>query len=197
MSLYVNDFSGTGRTSALLFYPIQGESRPYASRNEIADEFPWLKKKFLYYRDYAIADLSSIFTPDQLVGMQELKVKQLKNCWLESKNGKLILHELPVPAQFSPLQNALVTDIDHDGRKEILALGNFYPFRVQLGREDAGKGVLLQWDKKAGILTELVLYKDVFIDGDIRDALQVQTAKKENLIIVSKNNDSVQVIKYK
>ena len=197
MSLYVNDFSSMGKISALLFYPIQGKSRPYASRNEIVDEFPWLKKKFLYYHVYATADLGSIFTPDQLVGMQELKAKQLKNCWLENKNGKLIFHELPVPAQFSPIQNAIVTDIDHDGQKEILAVGNFYPFRVQLGREDGGTGILLQWDKKAGKLTESRLKKGVFIDGDIRDALQVQTAAKDNLIIVSKNNDSVQVIKYK
>jgi enediyne biosynthesis protein E4 len=197
MSLYVNDFSGTGKTSALLFYSIKGESRPYASRNEMVDEFPWLKKKFLYYRDYAVADLGSIFTADQRVGMQELKARHLKNCWLENSNGKLTIHELPVPAQFSPIQNAMLTDINQDGQKEILAVGNFYPFRVQLGREDGGTGILIQWDKKAGKLTESRLNKGVFIDGDIRDALQVQTAAKDNLIIVSKNNDSVQVIKYK
>lgn len=197
MSLYVNDFSRTGRSHAMLFSFIQGESWPYPSRNEIVDEFPWLKKKFLYYRDYATAQLNTIFTAEQMEGMQELKARQLKNCWLENKNGKLVLHELPVPAQFSPIQNAVLTDVDHDGRKEILALGNFYPFRVQLGREDAGMGVLLQWDKKAGNLTESSLNKGVFIDGDIRDALALQTVKKDNLIIVSKNNDSVQVIKYK
>jgi enediyne biosynthesis protein E4 len=197
MSLYVNDFSGTGKSSALLFYSIQGESRPYASRNEIVDEFPWLKKKFLYYGEYALADLGSIFTPDQRVGMQELKARQLKNCWLENNNGNLTIHELPVPAQISPIQNAMLTDINHDGQKEILAVGNFYPFRVQLGREDGGTGILIQWDKKAGKLTESRLNKGVFIDGDIRDALQVQTAAKDNLIIVSKNNASVQVLKYR
>jgi hypothetical protein len=197
MSLYVNDFSRTGRSHAMLFSYIQGESWPYPSRNEIVDEFPWLKKKFLYYRDYATAQLNTIFTSEQMEGMQELKARQLKNCWLENKNGKLVLHELPVPAQFSPIQNAVLTDVDHDGRKEILALGNFYPFRVQLGREDAGMGIFLQWDKKAGNLTESRLSKGVFMDGDIRDALTLQTAKKDNLIIVSKNNDSVQVFKYK
>ncbi len=197
MSLYVNDFTKTGRTQALLFYYIQGESWPYPSRNEIVDEFPWLKKKFLYYRDYATAHLSSLFTPEQLEGVQELKAKQLKNCWLENRNGKLVMHELPVPAQFSPIQNAVIVDMEHNGKKEMLVIGNFFPFRVQLGREDSGMGLLLQWDKKGGNVIQSGLNPGIFICGDTRDAVQVQTAQKDNLIIISKNNDSVQVIKYK
>jgi hypothetical protein len=197
MSLYINDFTKTGRSQPLLFYYIQGQNWPYPSRNEIVDEFPWLKKKFLYYRDYATAHLNTIFSPEQLEGVRELKAKQLKNCWLENTGGKLVLHELPVPAQFSPIQNIVIGDMDHDGKKEILAVGNFFPFRVQLGREDAGMGVLLQWDRKTGNVVQSGLSPGVFLDGDVRDAVQIQTAAKDNLIIISKNNDSVQVIKYK
>ena len=65
-----------------VFYYIHGESWPYSSRKKIVDEFPWLMKKFLYYRDYATAHLNTIFTPEQLEGVQELK--QFKNCWFEN-----------------------------------------------------------------------------------------------------------------
>jgi len=70
-----------------VFYYIHGENWPYPSRNEIVYEFFGLKKKFLYYRDYATAHLNTIFIPEQLEGVQELKAKQLKNCWLENTGG--------------------------------------------------------------------------------------------------------------
>jgi hypothetical protein len=66
---------------------------------------------------------------------------------------------------------------------------------VQLGREDAGKGVLLQWDLKKHSLVQSNLSTGICADGDVRDVLSVQTANHEQLIIISKNSDSVQVIK--
>lgn len=198
MTLCVNDFFKTGRTAPVLCYYIQGENYPYASKNEITEGMPALKKKFLYYKDYAQAHLSDIFTPEQMQGMQELKVNELKNCRLENTgNGKLVLHELPIAAQFSTIQGAVVSDVNNDGITEIFVAGNFYPFRVQLGREDAGKGMLLQWDKGTHNLVPFSLAMGANIDGDVRDVLQVRMANQEPVIIISKNNDSVQVIKRK
>jgi hypothetical protein len=183
------------KTEPVLCYYIQGKSYPYASRNEILEDMPALKKKFFYYKDYAVASFNDIFTPEQQKGMNELKAFELKNCWLENSGGKMILHELPLAAQFSAIQGALVTDVNNDGVKEIFCAGNFYPFRVQLGREDAGKGVLLQWDSKKHLLVQSNLSTGIRADGDVRDVLSVQTANHEQLIIISKNSDSVQVIK--
>lgn len=195
MTLCANDFMHSGKTEPVLCYYIQGENYPYASRNEMIEEMPALKKKFLYYKDYAIAKLPDIFTQEQQQGMQELKVFELRNCWLENtNNGKLLLHALPMQAQFSAIQGATMTDLNNDGVKEIFAAGNFYSFRVQLGREDAGKGVLLQYDKRKGAVVPSLLPMGISADGDIRDVIQVTTATKAPLIVVSKNNAAVQVL---
>jgi hypothetical protein len=131
-------------------------------------------------------------------GLQELRAFQLKNCWLENTGkGKLLLHELPVEAQFSAIQGATVIDADNDGVKEIFAAGNFYPFRVQLGREDGGKGILLQWDNFSHHLVASSLNMGIVADGDVRDVLQIHTVKNEKLILISRNNDSLLVIKNK
>ena len=189
MRLCVNDFLHTGKTESVLCYYIKGTNYPYASRNEMLDEMPLLKKKFLYYKDYAVAKLNDIFTADQMQGMTELKANELKNCWLENTgNGKLVLHELPIAAQFSTIQGAAVINLNN-GSKAIFAAGNFYPFRVQLGREDAGKGILLQWDKNKHQLTASSL--NVAVDGDVRDVITINTRS----IIISKNSDSLQVIR--
>ncbi|MEP7144340.1 MAG: VCBS repeat-containing protein, partial [Ferruginibacter sp.] len=196
MTLSVNDFLHTGTMECILSFYIQGKSYPYPSRNEILEDMPVLKKRFLYYKDYAVATFNDIFTPEQQQGMKELHVKELKNGWLENTGkGKLVFHELPVEAQFSAIQGAVVTDVNRDGKKEIFAAGNFYPFRVQLGRGDAGKGVLLQWDERSHNIIRAPLPTGIFVQGDIRDLVQIRTANKEQEIIISKNSDSVQVIK--
>ncbi|CAN5617995.1 VCBS repeat-containing protein [soil metagenome] len=195
MTLYVNDFFRTNKMQSVLCYYIDGKSYPYASKNEITEDMPALKKKFLYYKDYASAGISNIFSPEQMQGTIELKVNQLKNCWLENAgNGKLVLHELPIAAQFSAIQGAVMTSAKIDGTKQIFAAGNYYPFRVQLGRADAGKGMLLQWDKAKRKMVALQ-NTGIHADGDVRDVISVQTARHEQLIIISKNSDSVQVIK--
>jgi hypothetical protein len=148
MSMYVNDFLKTGVSAPILCYYIQGKSYPYASRDELVETIPVLKKKFLKYSTYADATIRDVFTPEQMRGAQQLSVHTLKNSILENKgNGKFILKELPVRAQFSPLFAAVKGDFYGDGQQEILGAGNFYPFRVQLGREDAGEGVLLKLNK--------------------------------------------------
>jgi hypothetical protein len=188
MSLCVNDFLHTGKTEPVLCYYIKDTSYPYASRNEMLDEMPLLKNKFLYYKDYAVAKLTDIFSADEMKGMTELKVDELKNCWLQhTGDGKFILYELPVTAQFSAIQGATVINMN-DGSKAIFAAGNFYPFRVQLGREDAGKGILLQWNKTTHQLN--TLFPNIAVDGDVRDVL----AMNDHSIIISKNSDSTQVI---
>jgi hypothetical protein len=198
MRLCVNDYMKPAKPNLFLCYYIQGEIYPYPSRNELLEDMPALKKKFLYYKDYASAKLADIFSPEQLKGMKELTASQLKNCWLENtNNGKLVLHELPLEAQFSPIQGATVTDVNNDGNQEIFTAGNFYPFRVQLGREDAGKGLLMQWNKGQKNVVTAPLPLGIFADGDVRDMLSIKTASKEEWIIISKNNDSIQVIKQK
>lgn len=194
MTLCVNDYLKSGKVEPILCYYIQDKAYPYASRNEILEDMPVLKKKFFYYKDYAVAGLNNIFTVDQQKGMLELKAVELKNCWLENTGSQLVLHQLPVAAQFSAIQGAVTMDMNNDGIKEIFAAGNFYPFRVQLGREDAGKGVLLSWDLQKKNLIASNLKTGICADGDVRDVLSVQTVAGQ-LIIISKNSDRVQIIK--
>jgi hypothetical protein len=196
MSLYVNDFFGLGKMEPVLCYYIGDQSYPYASRNELLEDMPMLKSKFYYYKDYAAANFKTIFSEDQQKGMLELKANELKNSWLENRGSeKWIVHTLPIGAQLAPIQGAVQLDVNGDGVKEIMAAGNFYPFRVQLGREDAGKGLLLQWDKKKEDLVVAQLPMNLVVDGDVRDVLSLKKNKQESLILISKNSEPVQVLK--
>jgi hypothetical protein len=194
MTLCVNDFFSTGASKPILCYYIQDKSYPYASRDELAEVMPQIKKQFIRYHDYAVAQFDNLFSAEQQKGMQMLQVNHLKNAWLENTgNGKYVLHELPVTAQFTAIQGAVIKDFDGDGKNEVLCAGNFYPFRVQLGREDAGKGLLLKWNKQQGFIAKGYETTGVWLDGDVRDMLSVNSGS----IIISKNSGPVQVISLK
>jgi len=197
MTLHVNDFFGTGTGSAVVCYYIQDTSYPYPSRDELAEAMPQVKKKFIRYHDYANARFDDIFSDDRQKGMQTLYVKHLKNAWLENTgDGKWRLHDLPAAAQFSAIAGAVIKDFDGSGENSIFCAGNFYPFRVQLGREDAGKGLLLKWNKKSGFVSDGYSSAGVWVDGDVRDMLDCRLGKKGGAIIVSKNSAGIQVLTY-
>jgi hypothetical protein len=196
MTLYFNDFFETGTSNCVLCYYIQDTCYPYPSRDELAEAMPQVKKKFIRYADYAVARFDDIFPAARQKGMQKLQARHLKNAWLENTgNGQLLLHDLPVEAQFSAVQGAVIKDFDGDGKNEIFCAGNFYPFRVQLGREDAGKGLLLKWNKRNGFISKGYESTGVWADGDIRDILGMPMGKKGFLMIMSKNSAGVQVLK--
>ncbi len=196
MSLCVNDFGRNGVSMPVLNYFIQGRCYPYPSRDELSEVMPQLKKKFLRYASYANATINEVFTPEQMKGMKELKVQQLKNCVLENMgNEKFGLKELSMEAQMSPVFGASIEDINDDGKNDLILSGNFYPFRVQLGREDASYG-LVQAGTGAGKFTSLPLNKTGWItSGDIRDMISVKTKAGKTLYVLAKNNERLQVIK--
>ncbi len=197
MELHINDFFGMGNSNAVLCYYIQDSSYPYPSRDELAEAMPQVKKKFIRYHDYAVARFDDIFSAEQQKGMQTLQARHLQNAWLENTgDGKFLLHELPVVAQFSAIQGAVIGDFDGSGKNEIFCAGNFYPFRVQLGREDAGKGLLLTCNKKGGFQSKEYATTGVWVDGDIRDMLGLSLGNGRSAIVVSKNSAAVQVLGY-
>jgi hypothetical protein len=195
MTLCVNEFSDEGLTpSSLLCYYIQGASYPFASRDELVGVMPALKKKFLRYEDYAMATINDVFTPSQLSGMRTLYVCTVQNCWLQnSGNGQFTLKALPPMAQFSALQGA-ATIVHPDKGSQILVCGNFYPFRVELGREDGGKGCFLSSDNNGELrATDAGLFP-LSVEGDVRDMISLKTKTGRTIIIIAKNDGPVQVI---
>lgn len=197
MTLCVNDFMQSGTTVPVLCYYIQGKNYTYASRDEISAPMPLLKRKFQDYASYAHAEMHTIFSEEQKRGMRTLSAYYLKNSWIENIDGhKLSLQELPVQAQFAPIQAGVAGDFDGDGRPYLFAAGNFYPFRVQLGRQDAGLGMLI---RKLGQNMNVASYQTtgVMVNGDVRDMVSVKGRGNENVIVISKNNGKVQVLRAK
>ncbi|MDQ3682411.1 MAG: VCBS repeat-containing protein, partial [Bacteroidota bacterium] len=191
-----SDFDNNGSVDPLLCYYIQGKNYPYASLDELAEQLPVMRKKFLRYENYSNATFDQLFTPEQMKKAITLKATQLASCYFENRNGKFIARQLPVEAQFSALMGIVAGDWNKDGKKDLLITGNYYPWRVQLGRMDANRGWLLQGDGKGSFKVLYPQQSGFTMQGDVRDMIMVST-KQYPLFIAARNNDLLLVVKKK
>jgi hypothetical protein len=99
-----------------------------------------------------------------------------------------------MPAQFSKVFGAYAADMDNDGINDLVLAGNFFPYRVQLGRNDASLGTFFKGDGKGSYKTISNEAAGLFIDGDVRSMVSVKSSKGTTLLVIAKNDTAVQVI---
>jgi hypothetical protein len=196
--LYVSDFDGNGQVECIpVYYKTDGKAYPINLHDDIIKQLPYLKKKFLRYDVYAGKGIEEIFTAGELEKASVLTVNQTQTCvFYNNGKGNFTMKPLPIRAQFSPVFSILVTDINHDGIKDLFLGGNFYGLKPEIGRYDANYGVALLGSRNPGFDYLPPAKSGLFITGEVRDISTIDT-KNGKLIIVARNNDALQLFKEK
>ena len=196
VTITYGDLYGNGVNEPILGYYNKGKSYPYFSRDELVGQIPSLQKKILHYSDYADAQLADLFSPEQLAASKTALICNTNSLYLQGDGkGKFTITPLPPYAQLSAINGLVQADMNNDGHADIIAAGNFYPFRAQMGPLDAGMGLVLQGDGKGSFTPLPYNVTGLCIQGDVRNILQVNTKQKGSfLIIAAKNNGQVQVV---
>ncbi len=196
VTMYAADFDNDGMIDPIVCYYINGVSYPMASKDELLDEIPSLKKKFIKYSDYADAKLDDIVSKEKLKGAQVFTCNQFASGILYNNgNDHFEFQPLPLEAQVSKVFGVIADDFDNDGKTDILIGGNYFSYKPQLGKDDAGLGLLLKGEGNRVFKPVAPYQSGCYIDGDVRAITQIKNAK-ENLIIAGKNEGKVQVIKW-
>lgn len=194
LTMYYKDFDNNGSIDPVMCYYINGVSYPAASRDDITDQLPGLKKKFLQYKDYANATINDLFTADQLKDAGLLKAETMQTVYLENKGSKgFEMHVLPLEAQYAPVYAIAAADINHDGNKDILLAGNNTWTRIKFGSYKANHGILLLGDKKGNFTYAPQWLSGLNIHGNVR-SMQVISAKDKLRVIVGVNDLPVMMI---
>ncbi len=181
LQMFVNDFDDNGTIDPIICYYIKGKSYPMASRDELLDQIAPLKKKYVHYKDYADATLSSIFSKDKINKASEYYCNQLASGILYNNAGSFTFKPFPLAAQVSKIFSLVVADVTNTGKKDIFCAGNFFPYRVQLGRSDASLGVVLTASADGGFQSVDPNAMGAYVGGDVRAMVQVKNAKGEKV----------------
>ena len=79
-------------------------------------------------------------------------------------------------------------------KNDILTAGNFYPYRVQLGKCDASLGLLLKGNTENNFIPVDPSETSCYIGGDVRNMVTLKNKNGKTIIVVAKNNEAVQVM---
>jgi len=183
MSMYYKDFDNNGSIDPILCYYIGGVSYPAASRDDLTEQLPGLKKKFLEYKQYAQATINDIFSADQLKDVAILKAEIMETIYLENLGSKgFSRRALPVQAQYAPVYGIVMEDMNGDGKKDIMLAGNNTWTRIKFGRYTANHGVLLLADEKGGFTYIPQTKSGLNLRGNVRALQHIRTGKGQQII---------------
>ena len=197
ITIHYKDFDNNGSVDPVLCYYINGVSYPAASRDDLTDQLPRLKKKFLEYKNYANATLHDLFSENELKDAAALKAETMQTVYLENTgtNG-FALRTLPLQAQYAPVYAIAAADVNNDGKKDILLAGNNTWTRIKFGRYSANHGILLTGDGKGNFNYVPQTKSGLNLRENVRSMQPISVGK--NIEFICGNNDSpVEIIKTK
>ena len=210
MEIFAGDLDGNGSIDPVLCYYIKDEdgirrSFPAASRKKLSEQIPFVKKKFLYNRDYARANFTDLYKTRPGDSLLRLYCNETRSCYFENiGHGRFVKHPLPAEAQFAPVNAIVCEDIDHDGILDLLLAGNDYQAEVMRGRYDASYGCLLKGNGRNGFVYMPGARSGLLLQGDIKALaiLPIGDSKhppsgSNKLLLAACNNDSLRVLKIK
>ncbi|GAB3271779.1 VCBS repeat-containing protein [Larkinella harenae] len=192
MRVYAGDYDGNGRIDAIASYYLNGAEYPIASRDELGKQLPLIKKQFTNYAQYAKAKLTDLLPPDRQKGSPVLRACQQQSMLLENTGGRFRLKPLPALAQWGPIQDFWVEDVDQDGHLDVLAVGNALDAESVAGQYDALTGVVLKGDGKGNFRPLLFPQSGFLADGDCKSVIGLN-GRGKRLFLVSTNQGALKV----
>lgn len=198
--LYTNDFDKSGTFEQIIVcHNPDGKPYPMVLKSDLQKVLPIIKKKFVKHEDYAGQPIEAIFTDEQMQGVQKKMVNQPNSAiLLNNGKGDFELIPLPLEAQLSPIFGIVATDYNHDGQLDILLTGNFFDVLPEIGRYDGNRGLILKGiGKNQEGKPQFVALKPsqtgFSVSGQVRKMRKAKNANGQELIVLAKNKDKVQV----
>ena len=193
-TVYAKDFDNNGSYDAVLGYFNQGKCYPLFSRDQLIDQMPMMRKKFVRYKDYSGTTLEKLFSAEQKKGMDIYTARCFESGILINEgNGGFRFKPFDEKAQLSIINDLIFADLDKDGIRDILACGNSDDAAVMVGNYDATAAILLKGDGKGGFNPVAPLNAGFNIRGEVRKIIYYKEKDKPVLILL-KNNAAAQVL---
>jgi hypothetical protein len=189
--LLVNDFDQNGSVEPIFAYEIQGRKFTMALRQDIIKQMSSLKRKFIYYEDYASKSLDQIFDKKLLEEATSLKIREVRSSVLINLgDSSFELRPLPEQAQVSPVYGIAVDDLDGNGSSDLVLGGNLFAVKPEIGRYDALHGLVLLGNKKGDFVPISALQAGLSVRGEVRH-LSILKTKSSRILGVVRNNDAM------
>jgi hypothetical protein len=194
--LYINDFDDNGIREQVLTYYLANRELPFANKEELQKQMPFIKKKYPLAGDFAKASLSDLFSENKMKAADTLTANWFDNT-IFINDGKMNFKPVPMPwqAQITTYRTAAIVNANGDNLPDILLGGNYYDNNIQMGRYDADYGTVLINKGNGNFIAENI--NGLIVKGQVRSIEPLKLAGGKEAYILARNNDSVMVINFK
>lgn len=190
LELFYADFDDNGTAEPVMAYYIDHKLWPIYSQDDLMQQIPSYNKRYLFYSDYAKADMAAIFG-GKLQKATHYSAADMQTVVLENTGKSLLSHPLPAEAQWYPIYSIAIFDADGDGKKDIITSGNQSFSRIKFGAYSSGRGDVFS-NKGALEFTRVPPVKSgLRLNGDARNSLLLK-----DRIIFGLNNQQPLVYRF-
>ena len=192
VKIYARDFDKNGSLDIILTLFMKdssGKKRefPFANRDEMMDQLPSLKKKFLTYKSFGLAGIDEIFPAEERKSGFSFAATDFSSSVLLN-DGKGHFQFVPLAqAQSAPVYGILCEDVDGDENLDIIVCGNDFGNEVSNGRYDAMNGLLLRGDGKGAFYPLCIMESGLSVTGDAKALVSLKSSKNKYLVAASQN----------
>jgi hypothetical protein len=188
-TMHVKDFDRNGFVEQIVSCYNQGISYPLPLRDELIKTLPYLKARYLNYKDYARQAVTDVFSPEELRDAVFKKAHTFATSLVRNNgDGSFTLAPLPLEAQIAPVYGILAKDFDGDHKLDLLLAGNFDGFKPDIGRAGASYGAFLRGDGRGNFTTVRAAESGFRAPGEARDIQRLET-RLGDVYVVTRNND--------
>ena len=193
VEMYLNDFDNNGSLDQIICSYNEGISYPVASLDDLASQITGFGNNYPNYSDFGGKTVTDIFGKNRLDLSVKKEAVMFESCIFRNNgDGTFKTEKLPVEAQFSPVRDIMISDVNNDGINDLTLSGNNYAVRPSYGRYDASYGWFLAGDTSGGFKTMMPAESGLIIKGDARKILPLKVSQK-NYVVVAVNNGELQL----
>ena len=185
VKLWMNDFDQNGTTDLVLTRSINGKDMPVFLKHDVEDLLPSIKKKNLRHHLFAKNAIQELFSEDQIAKAKTRLFNYAPSCIAYNDGGgKFTVENLPGMVQLSSVNTVCSTDINNDGKNDLVIGGNKFWYPTQFGRLDASLGTVLINNGKRSFTWLYPGQSGLNITGEVKDVISIPGAGKMQLLFL-------------
>jgi len=191
--VFAADFDGNGSHDIVLSKEKEGKLLPVRGRECSSQQMPFIQEKFPTYDEFASADLIEIYSEDKIKTSIHHELNNFNSIVLLSKKeGGHSIKPLNTIAQFGPLLDSELIDINNDGNLDIIGVGAIQNAEPETVKYDASKGFVLLGDGKGNFETDM--NSGLMTSGNVKHIDKI-SINNSTVLMVTKNNGPVEFYK--
>ena len=204
IAVYANDFYNQGTMQCVITLYLKdkpdGVLKEFTAynRDDVIDQLPFIKKRFLTYADFGKASFDKLFTQEELKNSIKYTANYLTSSFVRNNgNGNFSLEPLPAVAQFSAINAMVADDFDKDGNLDVCINTNDFGTDPANGRYDALNGLVLKGDGKGKFDPLTIRQSGIYIPGNGKGLAKLKSANGNYLLVAGQNKGSLKVYQLK